>query len=111
MPSRTVAVGSRSGLHARPAAIFVAAAGAQPVPVRIGVPGKPAVPAASILSVLSLGARQGTEVVLEADGEGAEAALDALADLLARDLDDEETGQAEPGEAAPAGQARDARDG
>jgi phosphocarrier protein HPr len=88
MPSRTVTVGSASGLHARPAALFVAAAGAQPVPVTIRTGGKPAVPARSMLSVLSLGAKQGTEVVLEAEGDGADAALDALADLLARDLDD-----------------------
>ena len=35
MPSRTVAVGSASGLHARPAALFVAAAAKQPVKVTI----------------------------------------------------------------------------
>jgi phosphocarrier protein len=40
-----------------------------------------------MLGVLSLGAKQGTEVTLEASGEGAEAALDELAALLARDLD------------------------
>jgi phosphocarrier protein HPr len=105
MPSRTVAVGSRSGLHARPATMFVAAAGAQPVPVRISVEGKPAVPAASILSVLALGAKQGTEVTLEADGEGAEAALEHLADLLARDLDAEESAAAPP--TAPAAGSAD----
>ena|SRR6185436_8751217 len=87
MPSRTVAVGSASGLHARPAALFVAAAAAQPVPVTIRVAGKRAVPARSMLSVLSLGAGYGTEVVLEAEGDGADDALDALAGLLARDLD------------------------
>jgi phosphocarrier protein len=91
VPSRTVTVGSATGLHARPAALFVAAAAAQPVSVKISVDGRPGVPANSMLSVLSLGARQGTEVTLEADGEGAEAALDTLADLLARDLDAEET--------------------
>jgi phosphocarrier protein HPr len=91
VPTRTVTIGSASGLHARPAALFVAAAVAQPVPVKISVSGRPGVPANSMLSVLSLGATQGTEVTLEADGEGAETALDTLADLLARDLDAEET--------------------
>jgi len=90
MPSRTVTVGSATGLHARPAALFVAAAAAQPVPVTIRVAEKRAVPARSMLSVLSLGAKCGTEVILEAEGDGADAALDALADLLARDLDAEE---------------------
>jgi phosphocarrier protein len=42
-----------------------------------------------MLSVLSLGAKFGTEVILEAEGEGAETALDSLADLLARNLDEE----------------------
>lgn len=89
MASRTIVVGSASGLHARPAALFVAAAAAQPVPVTIRTAGKPPVPARSMLSVLSLGAKCGTEVTLEADGDGADAALTALADLLARDLDAE----------------------
>jgi phosphocarrier protein len=42
-----------------------------------------------MLSVLALGAKCGTEVVIEAEGDGADAALDELADLLARDLDAE----------------------
>ena len=89
MPSRTVIVGSASGLHARPAALFVAAAGAQPVPVTIRTGDKKAVPAHSMLSVLSLGAKFGTEVTIEAEGDGADAALDELATLLARDLDED----------------------
>ena len=44
-----------------------------------------------MLSVMSLGATFGTEVTIEAEGEGADAALDALADLLAADLDQEAT--------------------
>jgi phosphotransferase system HPr (HPr) family protein len=89
MTSRTVTVGSTSGLHARPAALFVAAAGAQPIPVTIRTADKKAVPARSMLSVLSLGAKFGTEVTLEADGDGADAALDELAALLARNLDED----------------------
>ncbi|GAA1026466.1 HPr family phosphocarrier protein [Virgisporangium ochraceum] len=92
MPSRTVTVGSASGLHARPAALFVAAAAKQPVKVTIRTGEKKAVPARSMLSVLSLGAKFGTEVILEADGDGADTALDELADLLARDLDAEDGG-------------------
>jgi phosphocarrier protein len=101
MPSRTVTVGSATGLHARPAALFVAAAAAQSVAVTIRVGDKRAVPARSMLSVLSLGAKCGTEVVLEADGDGADQALDALADLLARDLDAADTQAATP-DAQPA---------
>jgi len=91
MSERTVKIASRTGLHARPAALFVKAAADQGVPVTIRAgDGKP-VPAASMLAVLSLGAEQGTEVVLAAEGPGSEEALDALAELLARDLDAEES--------------------
>ena len=89
MASRTITVGSTSGLHARPAALFVAAAAAQPVRVTIATADKPPVPAASILSVLALGAKFGTEVTLRAEGDGADAALDTLAELVARNLDDD----------------------
>ncbi len=90
MPSRTVTVGSASSQHARPAAMYEAAAAKKPVKVTIRTGEKKAVPARSMLSVLSLGAKCGTEVVLEAEGDGADVALDELADLLARDLDAEE---------------------
>ncbi|MDA0635208.1 HPr family phosphocarrier protein [Nonomuraea sp. MCN248] len=89
MPERTVAVASASGLHARPAKLFVQEAARLGVPVRIRV-GEKAVPAHSMLGVLSLGAVHGTEVTLESDAPGAEEALDALAALLSRDLDAEE---------------------
>jgi len=90
MPERTVVIGSTVGLHARPAAIFVQAAAAQPVKVTIAKVGGKPVDARSILSVLALDARGGQEIVLAADGDGAEAALDSLAGLLSRDLDKEE---------------------
>lgn len=110
MPERTVTVASRSGLHARPAALFVKAAAAQPVPVKLRVGDGPAADARSILAVLALRVEHGATVTLIAPDEGAEGAnadgsagadavagtgtvaaaeqaLDALADLLARDLD------------------------
>jgi phosphocarrier protein HPr len=87
MPTRTVAVGSASGLHARPAKLFVEAAAAAPVKVMISVGDKKPVPAKSMLSVLALGAKKGTEVTLAAEGDGADEALESLATLLAEDLD------------------------
>ncbi|MEV1243011.1 HPr family phosphocarrier protein [Nonomuraea sp. NPDC050022] len=88
MAQRTVTVASASGLHARPAKLFVQEAVRLGVPVRIRV-GAKSVPANSMLGVLSLGATQGTEVTLESDAPGADAALDALVALLAQDLDAE----------------------
>ena len=89
MPERTVKVGSSVGLHARPATIFTQAASKLPVKVKIGKPGGNAVDARSVLFVLGLDVRGGDEVVLSADGDGAEAALDELEALLQRDLDAE----------------------
>ena len=87
MSERTVVVASRTGLHARPAALFVKAAAAQPAVVRLRVgDGKPA-DARSMLAILALRVGHGTAVTLSAEGEHADQALDALAELLARDLD------------------------
>lgn len=88
MPSREVVVGSRIGLHGRPAAIVARTAGAQPVPVRIRVGQRPAVDASSVISVLALGATGGDTVTIEAEGDGAQEALDALEAVLVQDLDD-----------------------
>ena len=89
MPERTAIVASTVGLHARPAAVFVKAAGEQPAKVRIRKGDGEPVDAASILSIMTLGVEHGDEVVLSADGDGAEASLDALVTLLERDLDAE----------------------
>jgi phosphocarrier protein HPr len=89
MAQRTAVIGSSVGLHARPAALFVQAAARQSVKVKIAKAGGDPVDARSILSVLGLDARNGEEVVLTADGEGDESALDELAALLERDLDAE----------------------
>ena len=80
MAQREVIVGSTIGLHARPAALFVKAASEQPVPVTIRKgDGGPSTPEASS-RVLALGAKNGDTVILEADGEGAAEALEAVAE-------------------------------
>lgn len=87
MATTRVKIGSAVGLHARPAGLLVQAAAKQPVQVLIGRPGSEGVPASSILAVMSLGVAGGEEVELTAEGEGAEAAVEALAALLAEELD------------------------
>jgi phosphocarrier protein HPr len=95
MPAVTVTVGSSVGLHARPASLFVQAAARQSVPVKIAKTGGDAgdavdgVDARSILLVLGLDARGGDQVVLSAEGEGADQALEELAALVATDHDAE----------------------
>jgi phosphotransferase system HPr (HPr) family protein len=85
---REVIVGSRIGLHARPAALFVRAATEQSVKITIRKGDGPAVDARSILRVLALGARNGDTVTLEADGDGADEALETVATVVAEDHDD-----------------------
>lgn len=85
---REVIVGSRIGLHARPAALFVKAATEQPVKITVRKGDGAPVDARSILRVLALGARNGDTVTLEADGDGAAEALEAVAKVVAEDHDD-----------------------
>ena len=92
MAEREATIASRVGLHARPAAIFAEAAGDLPVEVTIAAKGEPAdeaMDAASILSLMSLGEKHGDVVVLRAEGEGAEEALDSLVKILETDHDAE----------------------
>jgi phosphocarrier protein HPr len=84
---QTAVVGSRVGLHARPVAMIAKAAGTMQAKVRIGRDGRDPVDARSTLLLMTLGARCGDEVVVEADGEGAAEALAAIVDLVQRDLD------------------------
>lgn len=89
MITRTVVVASKSGLHARPAALFAKAAAKSPYPVTISVDGKPAVAAGSLLQVMTLGVNCGDTVTLHADSEDSAAAtvLDQLVEMLESDLD------------------------
>ncbi|MEW2622272.1 HPr family phosphocarrier protein [Streptomyces sp. NPDC048106] len=88
MAERRVNVGWAEGLHARPASIFVRAATAAGIPVTISKSGGTPVNAASMLGVLGLGAQGGEEIVLTSDAEGADAALDRLAKLVAEGLEE-----------------------
>lgn len=92
MEQRTATIASRVGLHARPAAIFAAAAAGLDLEVTIAresEPAEDALDAASILSLMSLGASYGDVVVLRAEGPGADKALDRLVEILETDHDAE----------------------
>ena len=82
MPERRVTVAIAEGLHARPAALFVKLASEQPADVTVSKNGEDPVDANSILGVMTLGAAAGDELVLSAEGDGAEASLDALEQYL-----------------------------
>ena len=84
MAERTATIASSVGLHARPAATIAAAAADQSSPVTLAVAGGDPVDAGSALLIMTLGAAQGTEIVVESDDQ---AAVDAVAALVEADLD------------------------
>jgi phosphocarrier protein len=86
MPSQTVTVGSRVGLHARPAALIAEAVGKAGVPVTLATPGGMPVDAGSPLMIMTLGAQKGTEVTVTSDDQSV---VDRIAGLVAQDLDAE----------------------
>lgn len=86
MVSRTVTVASAVGLHARPAAIFAKAVDDTGVDVTLTFNGEEA-DAASVIEVMALGIGHGDEVVLSCEDDSASDFLDALVELLGRDLD------------------------
>ena len=89
MPSQIVAVGSKVGLHARPASLLVKAAAGAGLAVTIGRPGDKAVNAASLLSVLALGVKNSDSIeVTVADGANADAVLATLVEIIATDHDE-----------------------
>ena len=78
---------NRAGMHARPAAEFVKLAGGFAATVTIEKDGLE-VNGKSIMGVLMLAAEQGSTLKLTASGEDAEAAVEALADLVKRGFEE-----------------------
>lgn len=73
----TVTVTNPSGLHARPAAELARLAGSLSSAVHLEI-GDRTVDASSVLSVMAAGVKAGQAVVVECDGEQAEADLAAV---------------------------------
>lgn len=82
---RKAIVGSSAGLHARPAALVVREAARFESKVEL-VTRERAVDLRSLISVLSLGLKQGTEVTVRATGPDEVAAAAAVAALLGENL-------------------------
>jgi len=87
LPTRTVTVRNLQGLHARPADLLVRMASAYQSIILIGRDAE-LVDSKSILSLLILGAAQGTVLTISADGSDAKDALDAIVDLFEAGFDD-----------------------
>ena len=80
---------NETGLHARPASIFVDKTGEFKSDIKIESKGKK-VNAKSIMSVMSLGVDGGDEITLTIDGEDEETAMKELSKLINEDLPEEE---------------------
>ena len=81
MASRTVQLSNRRGLHARASAKFVTLAAAQVANVEVEKDGSK-VCGTSIMGLMMLGAAFGDSITISADGDCAEQAVSALADLV-----------------------------
>ena len=79
--SRTVEMLNKRGLHARASAKFVTLASAQTAQVEVEKDGSK-VCGTSIMGLMMLGAAYGDHITISAEGEGAEAALAALVNLV-----------------------------
>jgi phosphotransferase system HPr (HPr) family protein len=82
MIRRPVVVRNPLGLHARPAAQFVELARRYEADLTVHRDGRSA-NGKSLISVLKLAIQRDSEIVIEASGADEEAAVDALAELLA----------------------------
>ncbi|MEX1164175.1 MAG: HPr family phosphocarrier protein [Nitriliruptor sp.] len=80
MPERDLTFDNEVGLHARPAALFVKKAGEFDATITLHKAETEA-DARSLLAVLKLDVRRGDHVRVTAEGDDAEAALDALTEL------------------------------
>lgn len=84
-----VTIINRLGLHARAATKFVNLASRFASDIRLSK-GHRCVDGKSIMGVMMLAASKGTELTLEAEGDDAQAAIDALHDLINRRFDEAE---------------------
>ena len=82
MPSAEAAIVNKLGLHARASARLTQLASTFACEIWLTRNNR-RVNAKSIMGVMMLAAGKGTSVLIEAEGEGAEAALKALQDLIA----------------------------
>ena len=81
MPTQSHTIQNTTGFHARPARLFVEMASSFPCEVRVRK-GEKCVNGKSILGMLTLGAKHRDVLVIEAEGEMAEEALDQLGRIV-----------------------------
>ena len=88
MLKQTAKIAHEVGLHARPAAMLVKAVSASGKKVLISRVGHKSVNAASMLSVLSLGLKQGEEIEISIEEDDTQSLMDELIKLITTALDE-----------------------
>jgi phosphotransferase system HPr (HPr) family protein len=88
MQEKTILITHEVGLHARPASLFVQTASKFASEIKVSCEDKIA-NAKSILTVLTLGAHQGSEITITAEGPDADEAVAALVDLVESNFGEE----------------------
>ena len=81
MTQKTSTIENKTGIHARPASIFVQTATKFKSKIQLQAKGK-TIDAKSILMIMSMGLVKGTEVTIIADGPDEAEAVKALKDLI-----------------------------
>lgn len=84
MAEKRTTVGPEEGLHARPAAEFVKKAKQFTADIKVVKDGRE-VNAKSSMQVMTLGAKKDNEIVIRAEGDDAEEAVEALAELISKE--------------------------
>jgi phosphocarrier protein HPr len=85
-------VKNRTGLHARPAAVFVQVANKYESEITI-IKDDQEVNGKSIMGILMLAAEKGSRITIVADGNDAQEAADELAGLIASDIEQDVIGK------------------
>lgn len=81
MVEKTVTISNPTGLHARPASLFIQKANSFQSTIKI-TKGEKVVDAKSLLGLMSLAVKQNEQITLQAEGEDAKEAVESLAEFV-----------------------------
>lgn len=89
MIEKNVTIINKLGLHARAAAKLIGVTGRFGCDIKITKDGK-TVDAKSIMAVMMLAASQGTDLIIQTDGDDESAAMDAVIKIINNRFDEDE---------------------
>jgi len=86
MTKATVDISVETGVHARPAAMFVKLANQYPCEIKVEKDEK-VINGKSIMGLMMLALTKGTTITIKADGQKEKEAVESLVDLIESDFD------------------------